>query len=40
LTHPAVWGNATQATAWMDKVKRQFDPKDLLNRGRFAYDYL
>jgi glycolate dehydrogenase FAD-binding subunit len=37
LTHPAVWGNVTGATAWMDKVKRQFDPKDLLNRGRFGY---
>jgi FAD/FMN-containing dehydrogenase len=38
LTRPAVWGNATSATAWMDKVKREFDPKHLLNRGRFVYD--
>jgi glycolate oxidase FAD binding subunit len=39
LTRPAVWGNATSASAWMDKVKRQFDPKNLLNRGRFVYDF-
>jgi glycolate oxidase FAD binding subunit len=39
LTRPAVWGNATSATAWMDKVKREFDPKNLLNRGRFVYDF-
>jgi glycolate dehydrogenase FAD-binding subunit len=38
LTRPAVWGGATGATAWMDKVKRQFDPKNLLNPGRFVYD--
>jgi FAD/FMN-containing dehydrogenase len=39
LTRQAVWGNATPATEWMGKVKRQFDPKNLLNPGRFVYDF-
>lgn len=38
LTRQAVWGNATAATHWMGKVKGQFDPKGLLNPGRFVYD--
>ncbi len=38
LTRQAVWGNATAATHWMAKVKQQFDPKTLLNPGRFVYD--
>jgi glycolate oxidase FAD binding subunit len=39
LTRQAVWGNVTPATDWMNKVKRQFDPKNLLNPGRFVYDF-
>ncbi len=38
LTRQAVWGNAMPAHVWMTKVKRQFDPKNLLNPGRFVYD--
>jgi glycolate oxidase FAD binding subunit len=38
LTRQAVWGNATAATHWMGKVKQQFDPKGILNPGRFVYD--
>ncbi len=38
LTRQAVWGNATAATHWMAKLKQQFDPKGLLNPGRFVYD--
>lgn len=38
LTRQAVWGGATEATEWMGKVKQQFDPKNLLNPGRFVYD--
>ena len=38
LTRQAVWGNATAATHWMAKVKQQFDPKGILNPGRFVYD--
>jgi glycolate oxidase FAD binding subunit len=40
LTRQAVWGGAGAATQWMGKVKRQFDPKNLLNPGRFVYDNL
>ncbi len=39
LTRQAVWGNVTGATEWMRQVKRQFDPKNLLNPGRFVYDF-
>ncbi len=37
LTRQAVWGGVGADTAWMGKVKRQFDPKGLLNPGRFVY---
>lgn len=37
-TRQALWGNASPATPWMGKIKRQFDPQNLLNPGRFAYD--
>jgi glycolate oxidase FAD binding subunit len=37
-TRQALWGNASAAAPWMAKVKRQFDPQNLLNPGRFAYD--
>jgi glycolate oxidase FAD binding subunit len=40
LTRQAIWGGASDATAWMRKVKQQFDPKNLLNPGRFVYDNL
>jgi glycolate oxidase FAD binding subunit len=40
LTRQATWGNVTAATPWMSKVKQQFDPRNLLNPGRFAYDSL
>jgi glycolate oxidase FAD binding subunit len=37
MTHQSVWG-ATDAPLWlMSEVKRRFDPKDILNRGRFIY---
>jgi glycolate oxidase FAD binding subunit len=39
LTRQAVWGNVSPATEWMGKVKRQFDPRNLLNPGRFVYDF-
>jgi glycolate oxidase FAD binding subunit len=38
LTRQAAWGGAGVAVEWMSKVKRQFDPKNLLNPGRFVYD--
>ncbi len=37
-TREARWGNVTSAAPWMAKIKRQFDPQNLLNPGRFAYD--
>jgi FAD/FMN-containing dehydrogenase len=37
LTRQCWWGSPGEATAMMEEVKRQFDPKDLLNRGRFIY---
>jgi FAD/FMN-containing dehydrogenase len=37
-TRQAWWGSMGAAAPWMQKVKRQFDPSDLLNPGRFTYD--
>jgi glycolate oxidase FAD binding subunit len=37
LTHQCWWGSLGDSAAIMQEVKRQFDPKDLLNRGRFVY---
>jgi len=37
MTHQCVFG-ATDAPLWlMSEVKRKFDPRDILNRGRFIY---
>ncbi|HEY2894495.1 MAG TPA: FAD-binding oxidoreductase, partial [Pirellulales bacterium] len=38
LTRQAIWGGANSGTGWMQKVKRQFDPRNILNPGRFVYD--
>ena len=38
LTRQTQWGGVEAATAWMSKVKRQFDPKDVLNPGRFVFE--
>jgi glycolate dehydrogenase FAD-binding subunit len=37
LTRQAVWGAASGSAMLMEAVKRQFDPKNLLNPGRFVY---
>ena len=37
LTRQAVWGGSLPDAHWMAMVKRQFDPKGLLNPGRFVY---
>ncbi len=39
LTRQAVWGGASDATGWMIKVKQQFDPRGILNPGRFVYGF-
>lgn len=40
LTRQAVWGAPSTDAAIMREVKRQFDPKGLLNPGRFLYGSL
>jgi len=37
MTHQSVWGGIDAPFALMSAVKRKFDPKDILNRGRFVY---
>jgi glycolate oxidase FAD binding subunit len=37
LTHQCWWGTVGDSLNVMEEIKRQFDPKDLLNRGRFVY---
>lgn len=36
-THQSVWGATDSPLALMSEVKRRFDPKDILNRGRFLF---
>jgi FAD/FMN-containing dehydrogenase len=37
LTRQAVWGGALDGAILMEAVKRQFDPENQLNPGRFVY---
>jgi glycolate oxidase FAD binding subunit len=37
LTRQCWWGSLGDSATIMEEVKRQFDPKDILNRGRFVY---
>jgi FAD/FMN-containing dehydrogenase len=37
MTHQSVWGSRRSACALMAEVKRRFDPKNVLNPGRFVY---
>jgi glycolate oxidase FAD binding subunit len=37
MTHQSVWGAIDAPLDLMSEVKRKFDPKDILNRGRFVY---
>jgi len=37
MTHQSVWGGIDAPFALMTDVKRQFDPKNILNPGRFVY---
>jgi glycolate oxidase FAD binding subunit len=36
MTHQSVWGATDLPLALMAQVKRQFDPRNILNRGRFV----
>lgn len=37
MTHQSVWGGIDAPFALMTAVKQKFDPRDILNRGRFVY---
>jgi len=37
LAREAIWGPPRPAQALMQSIKDQFDPKDILNRGRFVF---
>jgi glycolate oxidase FAD binding subunit len=37
LTPHMIWGGRDAATALMERIKRQFDPQNILNPGRFVY---
>jgi hypothetical protein len=37
LTPHVIWGPRTDATVLMERIKRQFDPHNILNPGRFVY---
>lgn len=37
VTHQSIWGGADAPFQLMSVVKQQFDPRDLLNPGRFVY---
>jgi glycolate oxidase FAD binding subunit len=37
LTPHLVWGGRTDATLLLEQIKFQFDPRNILNPGRFAY---
>ena len=37
MTHQSAWGGIDVPFALMTKVKQQFDPKNILNPGRFVY---
>jgi glycolate oxidase FAD binding subunit len=37
MTHQSAWGGIEAPFALMSAVKRQFDPQNVLNRGRFVY---
>jgi FAD/FMN-containing dehydrogenase len=36
LTPHLIWGNRTEATMLLERVKQKFDPKNILNPGRFV----
>jgi len=37
LTPHLIWGGRTDATALLERVKEKFDPRNILNPGRFVY---
>lgn len=39
MTHQSVWGGIDAPFRLMEAIKREFDPKNLLNPGRFVYQF-
>jgi hypothetical protein len=37
LTPHLIWGGRTDAIVLLENIKRKFDPRNILNPGRFAY---
>ena len=37
LTPHLVWGGRDDATVLLEQIKRQFDPRGILNPGRFVF---
>jgi FAD/FMN-containing dehydrogenase len=37
LTPHIAWGGRTDASVLMERIKHQFDPRNILNPGRFVY---
>ena len=37
LTEQVVWGGRNEASDFTERIKRQFDPHDILNPGRYLY---
>ncbi len=37
LTPHVIWGGRTDATVLMERIKQQFDPRGIVNPGRFVY---
>jgi len=37
LTPHLIWGGRTEAIVLMERIKQQFDPRDVLNPGRFVF---
>jgi FAD/FMN-containing dehydrogenase len=37
MTHQSVWGGLDVPFCLMSAVKQKFDPKNILNPGRFVY---
>jgi glycolate oxidase FAD binding subunit len=37
LTQQIVWGGRNEASEFVERIKQQFDPRGILNPGRFGY---
>ena len=37
LTPHLIWGGRTESTVLLERIKKQFDPKNILNPGRYIY---